>query len=155
MRNIFEDPHKHYDVPRFTKDKIKETFLKHEGWKVLDEGEGYISFMKDGYVDLEGFQVLFITNEEEAKEEDYPIGEGYMIQMQPWVAVDWSEPEWYNSIEDMVQEAENHIKTYGDKNKLTPEWEEAYRQYPNFDKMGVEKKAAIIRKLTGGKCFLV
>ena len=129
MRNIFENPHKHYDVPRFTKDKIKETFLKHEGWKVLDEGEGYISFMKDGYVELEGFQVLFITNEEEAKESEPVVLNDEFKYLN---SLSSSITEYYLKVSNIIKDLKNNVLELN-KHILTSKCTSSAVHYPHPD----------------------
>ena len=107
-----------YKYPKFTKNKVKQAFLKAGGWHIEKEYKDGIVFMPDGYKSIEGFCFYFIADEEESKEYDMPIGEAYLIDIHPWVAVDTNTAEDYKSLDQIIEFANDCVKNHGKPYKI-------------------------------------
>ena len=46
-----------------------------------------------------------------------PIGEAYLIDVNPWVAVDWLTAEDYDNLNQIVESANACVKEYGKRYK--------------------------------------
>lgn len=106
-----------YQYPKFSKNKVKQAFLNGFGWHIIEESEGTLVLMPNGYKAKEGFTFHFVETEEESKENDMPIGEAYYIDVNPWVAVDWLSAEDYDNLNQIVDAANACVKEYGKKYK--------------------------------------
>lgn len=106
-----------YQFPKFSKNKVKQAFLNAGGWSVIEESDGRLELMPNGYKAKEGFTFLFVKTEEESKENDMPIGEAYLINVNPWVAVDWLTAEDYDNLKQIVAAANACVKEYGKRYK--------------------------------------
>jgi hypothetical protein len=106
-----------YQFPKFSKNKVKQAFLNAGGWRVIDESDGRLELMPNGYKSKESFTFLFVKNEKQSKENDMPIGEAYLINVYPWVAVDWLTAEDYDNLKQIVAAANACVKEYGKRYK--------------------------------------
>lgn len=106
-----------YQFPKFSKNKVKQAFLTAGGWRIIEENDETLKLMPNGYQAKECFKFHFVTTEEEAKENDMPIGEAYYIDVSPWVAVDWLTAEDFDSLNQIVATANACVKNYGKKYK--------------------------------------
>ena len=106
-----------YQFPKFSKNKVKQAFLNAGGWNIVEEDNGMLELMPDGYKSKDGFVFLFVENEKESKAYGLPIGEAYHIEVNPWVAVDWLSAEDYDNLNQIVAEANACVKKYGKKYK--------------------------------------
>jgi hypothetical protein len=106
-----------YQFPKFPKNKVKQAFLNDGRWRIIEESDGTLEFMPNGYKAKEGFRFHFVETEEESKEEDMPIGEAYYIDVNPWVAVDWLTAEDFDNLNQIVATANACVKNYGKKYK--------------------------------------
>lgn len=104
-----------YQIPKFTKNQIKQAFLNAGGWNIIYESDSTLKLMPNGYKAKECFKFYFIDSEEKSKENDMPIGEAYYIDVNPWVAVDWLSAEDYDNINQIVDSANECVKNYGKK----------------------------------------
>lgn len=107
-----------YQYPKFSKDKIKQAFLNAGGWHIIDESDGLLKLMPNGYNAKDSFTFLFVETEEESKEENMPIGEACYIDVSPWVAVDWLTAEDFDNLNQIVATANACVKNHGKKYKI-------------------------------------
>ena len=106
-----------YQFPKFPKNKVKQAFLNAGGWHIVEESDGTLELMPNGYKSREGFTFHFVRTEEDSKEKDMPIGEAYYINVNPWVAVDWLTAEDFDNLNQIVTTANACVKDYGKKYK--------------------------------------
>ena len=108
-----------YQFPKFSKNKVKQAFLNAGGWHIIDESDGLLKLMPNGYNAKNSFTFLFIETEGESEENDMPIGEACYIDVSPWVGVDdWLSAEYYDNLNQIVAEANACVKKYGKKYKI-------------------------------------
>lgn len=108
---------KPYQYPRFTKNKIKNAFLKDGTWDIIDDSPDHIEFMKKGYHAPEGFWACFVSEDDENCGKPFPVGEADLISMSSWVAVDYTDASDYDNVEQMVAQANACVEAYGKKYK--------------------------------------